>query len=372
MTTSERLRASFDAPAPLTVGLEEELMLLDPGTLDLAPVAGEVLGRLDGDARFKPELPAAQVELLTPPAASVADAAVSLARARADLAHACGSLAVPAGSGTHPFADPQGELNDAERYAFTREEYGRVARLQLVFGLHVHVRVSGADRAVAVYNALRSWLPELSALAANAPFLGGLDTGLASVRPKISELLPRQGVPPALSGLDELAAALDWGEASGTFPEARMWWWELRLHPEFGTVEVRVPDQQTTAGQSAAVAAVVHCLVARLAARHDAGERLPCHAGWRIAENRWSAARHGLEAELADLDTGERLPARERLHGLLDDLEGEAGRLGAATELKSARRLVEENGAMRQRAAAASAGGDPRAAAVLAAEGFCA
>ena len=347
-----RLRQAFDEEAPLTVGIEEELMLLDPETLDLAPRARELLARLEGDPRFKPELPAAQIELLTPPAASVGEASLALAEGRATLAEAAAGLARPAGAGAHPFAAALGELDGAERYRPMREEYGPVARRQLVFGLHVHVRLSGAERALAVYNALRSYLPELAALAANAPFHEGRDTGLASIRPKISETLPRQGVPPPLEGLEELAAALAWGAAAGTMPEPRLWWWELRPHPLFGTLEVRVPDQQSTAADSAAIAAVVHSLVARLAERHDAGERLPVHPTWRIAENRWSAARHGLEGTLADLDTGEPSPARRRLYELLEELTPHAEAVGCAAELDHARRLIEENGAARHRAAA--------------------
>jgi carboxylate-amine ligase len=262
-----------------------------------------------------------------------------------------------AAAGAHPFAGEEGDLNPASRYRRTVEEYGWAARRQLVFGLHVHVRVAGTERALAVYNAMRSYLPELAALAANAPFHAGRDTGLASIRPKISETLPRQGVPPGLSGVEELASALRWGARSRAFPEARLWWWELRLHPLLGTVEVRVPDQQTTVGETAAIAALAHALVAWLAARHDEGEELPCHPSWQIEENRWSACRHGLGGTLADLDTGEPRPARKRLRALLDELEPIATGLGCRPELDDARALTEANGAERQREAAE--GADP-------------
>ena len=327
-------------------------MLLDSGSLDLLPRADDVLGALDGDARFQGELPAAQLELITQPCRTAGQAAAQLQGARASLARAARGIGELAAAGAHPLAGPEGTLNSHERYRFTREEFGPVARAQLVFGLHVHVRVSGAERALAVYNALRSHLPALAALAANAPFHAGRDTGMASVRPKISELLPRQGVPPALADLDELVAAWRWGAAAGTVPFARLWWWELRMHPVLGTVEVRVPDQQTTVSETAAVAAVIHALVATLAARHDAGEPLPVHPGWRIAENRWSAARHGLSGTLADLDTGERRPARQRVRDLLAELGPAAGRIGCLDELKRADGLVSANGAERQRAVA--------------------
>ena len=353
LPNATRLRELLDRPGGLTVGIEEELMVLDAETVDLAPRAGVLLEALADDGRFKPELPAAQIELVSAPARTVAGAATQLAEGRARLAAVARehSLA-PAAAGAHPFAGEEGLLNSAGLYRHTREEYGWVARRQLVFGLHVHVRVAGAERAIAVYNAMRSYLPELAALGANAPFYGGRDTGLASIRPKISELLPRQGVPPLLDSVDELAGALRWANRAGALPEARQWWWELRLHPLHGTVEVRVPDQPTTVGDSAGIAAVVHALVARLASRHDAGEVLPRHPTWRIEQNRWSACRHGLDGTLADLGTGAPTPARERLAQLIAEIEPAASDRGCAAELGHARELVEANGAQRQRQAA--------------------
>ena len=222
---AEALRARFDAHEALTVGLEEEVFVLDAVTHDLVPAAGEVLAAVDGDPRFKRELPAAQVELVGAPAATVGTAAAELLAARRDLVAAAGSRFAFAGAGVHPFAAREGELNRGPVYDHTRREFGPVARRQLVCGLHVHVAVPGADRAVAVHNGLRERLPELAALGANGAFLGGVDTGLASVRPLLSGLLPRQGVPPALSSLEAYAEALRWGVAAGAMPSAAQWWW---------------------------------------------------------------------------------------------------------------------------------------------------
>jgi len=352
---TDQLRSSFDAGGSPTVGIEEELMLLDPGTLDLAPRASEVLEALAGDPRFKGELPAAQIELISDPCETVGEAAAQVLAARARLAEVATPL-LPAGAGAHPFAAAEGELSADPSYAFTREEYGPVAPRQLVFGLHVHVKIGGPERALAVYNTLRSHLPELAALAANAPFHAGVDTGFASIRPKLSELLPRQGVPPAFDDMDELAEALRFGREAGTYPEARMWWWELRLHPVLGTVELRVPDQQATVADTAAVAAVGHALAVALAERHDAGEPLPVHPSWKIAENRWSAARHGLAGTLADLDSGEPMPARRRVMGLIESLVPTAERLGCPAELEAAVALAAKNGAERCRATAKRGG----------------
>jgi carboxylate-amine ligase len=196
---------------------------------------------------------------------------------------------------------------------------------------------------------LRAHLPELLALAANSPFYLGADTGLAAVRPKLCELLPRQGVPPALHSWDDYAQALAWGARAGGVPDPGVWWWELRPHPAFGTLEVRVPDAQVTVADSAALVAVVHTLSAWLSERHEAGESEPPPPTWRIEENRWQALRHGLDGTLADLETGRPQPARDRLSALLDTLEPHARRLGCARELSGARDLVEANGAIRQR-----------------------
>jgi glutamate---cysteine ligase / carboxylate-amine ligase len=313
LPTAAELRAAFDEPSPVTVGLEEELMLLDAETLDLAPRAPEVLAELGGDPRFKLEMPAAQLEIVTAPHPTVAAAAAELAGAREDLARAAAGRFRLAGAGAHPFAAGSGPLNPGPRYDAIGAEYAAVAHRQLVFGLHVHVAIRGAERALAVYNALRSHLPELAAMAANAPFYEGRDSGLASVRSRISGLLPRQGVPPALESFEAYAEALRWCD----FDDPRQWWWELRLHPLFGTVEVRVPDTQRTVAETAAIGAVAHALVTKLADRHDAGEALPVAESWRIDQNRWSACRHGLDGTMTDLATGHREPTRERVAALL-------------------------------------------------------
>jgi len=354
--TPSALRAAFEEPSHMTVGIEEELMLLDAHSLDLAPRAPEVLAATGGDPRFKPELPAAQLEIAVPPAASVPEAAAGLRTARAEIAGVAAPDARLAGAGAHPFASPEGVVNPAPRYQLLAADFGRVIRHQLLFGLHVHVAVRPAARALAVYNALRSYLPDLAALAANAPFYAGADTGLASVRPKIADILPRQGVPPEIPTWDALSDYLIWGRTAGTVPEPGQWWFELRLHLAYGTVEVRVPDVQTTVADTAAVAAVVHALVAWLADRHAAGEQLPVDATWRVAENRWAACRHGVEARLADLRTGEVRTVRDRLRELLDELAPVAARLRCATELSGARVLLDGNGAVRQRAVAAERG----------------
>jgi glutamate---cysteine ligase / carboxylate-amine ligase len=339
---ADTLRARFDAPDSLGIGLEEELFLLDGETLDLLPRSREVVEAAGGDPRFKLELPAAQVEIVTPPCGDVRAAVDALGAARRDLA----LLAAPFGrlmaAGAHPTAAELGVLTDDPRYLRTLEEYGDRARRQLVSGLHVHVSLGGADRTLAVYNALRSYLPELAALAANAPFHCGRDTGLASIRPSIAVGLQRQGVPPIIPSWEWFAQALAWGERSDTVPDARRWWFELRLHPAYGTLELRAPDAQSSLADVEGVAGFAIALIGWLAARSDAGERLAVADSWRIDENRWAAMRDGVAGTLADLETGARVATRELLLARVEALGDFAG-------AEHTRALIEANGAARTR-----------------------
>ncbi len=356
--TATELAALFDAGRPLTVGVEEEVMVLDPETLDLAPRARAALAAagLEGDRRFKLELPASQLESAGDPAGTVDEIERDLWAARSALAAATDGDVRLAVAGVHPTAGAQGELHGGARLERLAAEYGPVARLQLICGLHVHVALGGAGRALPVHNALRAYLPELSALAANAPLYAGRETGMASVRPTIAAALPRQGVPPAIASWEQFADDLRWGVAGERLGGLGEWWWELRPHPRLGTLEIRVPDAQTTVSEAAAIAATAATLVVRLAERHDAGELPPPAAEWRIRENRWSAARHGVNGSMADLETGRPAPTRERLHALLDDLAAAGAAFGAERHLERAHALAERNGAMRQSAVAAADG----------------
>lgn len=348
--TAAVLRERFDAAPAYTVGLEDEVMVLDPDTFELAARSGEVLERTGGDGRFKLELPTSQLEIVTPPVATVPEAARALLDGRRELAERAVGVARFASAGFHPTSPGFGELNQTPRYRRTMREYGEIAHRQLVCALQVHVAVPGADRALAVYNAAREYLPCLAALAANAPFYEGRDVGLASVRAKLGELLPRQGIPPALESWDDYSAALAWGVTSGMFPDPSSWWYELRPHPQFGTLELRVPDGQTTVADAAAIAAVGQALLAWLGERHDRAELTPPVPTWRIEQNRWSACRYGVEGEMADLRTGAIRPTRAWLLELVEELEPVAVRLGAgAAAVRRARELVAVNGALLQR-----------------------
>ena len=337
----DALGSAFAHDRPFTVGIEEELMLLHPDSFDLEPRATDVLGRCRDDARFREELPAAQLEIVLPPTATVAESARALGDARRALSRAADGIGVLAGAGVHPFTSAEGVLNAGARYARIEREFGSVARRQLVFGLHVHVAVPGPELALAVYNAVRENLPAVAALGAGSPYHEGRDTGLHSVRPTISTLLPRQGVPPAFASWQDYRDALGWGAQSGAFPDAAQWWWEARLHPVYGTIEIRVPDTQATVRDTAAIAAVCHALVVDLARRIRAGEVVAPAAAWRIAENRWSACRHGPTGTWRSVHSGRSEPMQEHLHRLLGDLAPTARSVGCAKELDDARDLID-------------------------------
>jgi carboxylate-amine ligase len=353
---SAALRAVFDHDRPHTLGIEEEVMLLDPVSLDLAPRAEDALGRCRDDVRFRSELPAAQLEIVLPPAATVGESARALGDARWALRRSVDGIGVLAGAGVHPFARGEGSLSRGERYEHIEREFASVARRQLVFGLHVHVAVPGPDLALAVYNAVREHLPAVAALGAGSPYHEGADSGLASVRPTISTLLPRQGIPPAFASWQEFVDALAWGAASGAFPDAAQWWWEARLHPLHGTLEIRAPDTQATVADTAAIAAVCHALVVHLAQRIDGGDVQPPAPSWRIAENRWSACRHGTAGTWRDVRTGRSEPMADHLHGLLDDLAPTARALGCEPELAHGRDLITRPRAAWAREVVAAAG----------------
>lgn len=344
MPDAAALYQSFAAESAPTVGIEEEIMLLDAETLDLLPFAARVVAAA-GLAGIGQEMPASTLELRTAPAASVPDAVNALRCLRRRVADAAAGVGLLASAGAHPFSAVDGLLNDQPRYAHTIREYGPIAHRQLVCALQIHVAIRPGPRAVAVYNALRSYLPDLAALAADAPFHGGADTGLASVRPKLVEGLPREGVPPVLPSLDALADEFAWCSRARALVAPGQWWWELRLHPEYGTIEIRVPDAQTALGETAAIAAMAHSLAVWLAKRHDARDLPPPAPTWRIEHNRWSACRHGLNGWMADLATGHQVPTRERIADLLAALAPTAASLGCSAELELAQAMLSAPGA---------------------------
>jgi carboxylate-amine ligase len=311
MLSGSALRRAFDAVSDLTVGAEEELLLLDPTTLEPAPASERVLAEAGESDAVRPELWSAQIEIVSgvhnSPGAVIAD--LQTARTRL-LERLAGRLRI-AGLGTHPLARPARAFHPGDRYAAIVERHGLGARIgALATGLHVHVAVSGADRALAVYNAMRAYAPIFTALAANAPFIAGEDSGLATVRPMLADALPRQGVGPYLASWASLEDLIRWGWRTDAIPDPAQLWWECRLNLRLGTIEMRAPDAQSSLDDAYGLIAFAHALVADLCERLDGGERLPMLDTLRIQENRWRAMRFGTGAELIDVGPDRTVPVR--------------------------------------------------------------
>jgi carboxylate-amine ligase len=341
--------AAFNHRDSFTIGAEEELMLVDAETLELAPAVDEVMRILGEDERFARELRPSQIEIVSRVCTTAVDACRELSSARRDLVTALNGRYRILASGTHPFSNGWGQITEGSRYTQIADEYTWAAQRSLACGLHVHVAVDGPARALAVYNALRSYLPELAALGANSAFFEGADTRMASIRPKLNEAFPRSGIPPAFQTWEELVRFVEWGRTGGLFPDSTHFWWEMRPHPVHGTIEIRAADTQTRVESAAAIVALIQALVAWIAERYDDGEELPVHETFWITENAWRAHRYGLRGWLVDLETGVPEPTRDRIARLIDVLEPYADRFGSVDQFSDARALLVGGGSDRQR-----------------------
>src|SRR5919112_3524022 len=342
------MESGFGATAPYTVGVEEEFQLVDPGSRGLIPAVDEVLAAGGGTQLITSELSRSCVEMLSPVFASASDLARELPGLRREvreLARSCGVEIVAAG--THPFSEPTKQpLTGGDHNRRVEEEMGWVARTQAIYGLHVHVAVPDGDAAILAVNALARYVPLLVALSANSPFWRGFDTSLASTRIKIFEMFPRSGLPPTFRNWEDFEDHIEALVASGSIPDYSWCWWDVRPHQRFGTVELRAPDVQTDAAYTAALAALVQCLVA------SAGMGGPPEDPLYNAENKWRAVRHGMDADFFDFVAGRAVPARSMARGLVEGLRPVARDLGCEDELGGVLEIVElGTGAELQRAA---------------------
>jgi glutamate---cysteine ligase / carboxylate-amine ligase len=352
---------NYGSSAPFTLGVEEELQLVNVDSFELTSRYAEVFGEAARhDDRIKEELLQSTVEVATEPARTVGEAiaeAGELRRRAHEDAEAHGVRVLSAG--THPFSRYEHQdVTQKQRYVDLLEELAWAVERQLIFGLHVHVGLETADQAIAVANALRTWLPELLALSANSPFWHGRATGLSSTRSKVFDAMPRSGLPPSFESFDEFQQLVERGVRTGSFADYTFIWWDLRPHPRLGTIEVRICDGQTRLENVAVLVALVQSVSATLAERHGRGALTPPQPGTLIAENKWRAVRYGLDAELVDLERDEERPAREALRALAELARPAAERLGCADELDLLEPMLERgDGASEQRRAADEAGG---------------
>ena len=350
------------AAAPWTVGVEEEVMILDPHDWSLASRVDEVLAELPPEVadQAAPETHGSALELFSTPHATVAAAIDELASLRAALAAGLAPLGLRAAAcGTHPFAQwREVEVSPGPRYRSIYDSMRELARREPTFALHVHVAVPDAESAVRALRGLRVHVPLLLALAANSPFWQGRDTGLASARVPIFGTFPRVGIPRQFADYAEYVEAVDVLLRCGAFPEPTFLWWDVRLQPKLGTIEVRIMDSQTRVGDNAALAALVQCAV-RLEATEGYVDEAIAARPEVLDENRFLATRDGMRAEFIDPQHDRRRPARDILGELLAACGPHAAALDCKAELAAVAALAAEPGDHRQRLLAGVHQGEP-------------
>ncbi|MGI8778142.1 MAG: glutamate--cysteine ligase [Acidimicrobiales bacterium] len=332
----------FNASEGASLGIEVELEIVDRGTRQLCSAATEILAEL-GSGHPGGEHPKVKHELFECTAEVITGICTTVAEARHDLSATIRELSALTDvrglgllcSGSHPFSDWHDQkVSPHERYHTLVDEMQWVARRLQIFGVHFHVGVKSAEKAIAIGNALNAYIPHFLALSASSPFWEGRDTGMASSRSTVFESLPTAGLPYQLSGWAEFEEFMGTLVAAQAITSIREVWWDIRPHPDFGTVELRICDGIPTLTEVSALAAVAQSLVHWLDTRIDRGEQLPVPRGWVVRQNKWRAARHGLDAEIIIDDEGKRLPLRQAVEDLVEALSPVAAELHCGDELR--------------------------------------
>jgi carboxylate-amine ligase len=339
----------FTGPS-YTIGIEEEMMIVDGETYELVNAIESLLEDAP-DGEIKPELMESVLEIATKPAANTAEAGAQLRALRRQVRDTAALRGLTIGSaGTHPFALWEDQRIAArERYRELVAALRFVARQELIFGLHVHVGLDDPDKAIHVANGMRVHLPVLLALSANSPFWRGDGTGMASTRLPIFRAFPRVGVPPSYRDWADYERQIEFMVSSGVMEDYTYLWYDVRPHPMLGTVEIRACDAQTRVEHTLGLAALIQAMVKELAEHFEAGAHLGEYPWQMLDENRWLAARHGLDGELVDLPSSERVATKALARRLLDRLREHAQDLGSAAELEGIEDLLARgNGAARQ------------------------
>jgi carboxylate-amine ligase len=343
----------FTGPS-YTLGIEEELMIVDSETLDLANSIEGLLADLEGtdtEGEVKPELMESVCEIATTPCPDTAAAGRQLDRLRREVMAAAEGRGLAIGAaGTHPFAMWEDQrIVSRPRYRELVAGLQWVARQELIFGIHVHVGIDDPDKAIHVANGMRVHLPLLLALSANSPFWRADATGLLSSRTPIFRAFPRVGIPPRYDDFEEWQRRVEFLIDSKVVPDYTYLWYDVRPHPNFGTVEVRVMDSQTRLEHTLGLAALVQAMVKELGDHFEAGKQLSRYPFEMLDENKWLAARHGLDGELVDLPSQDRVSTKALARRLVDRLRGHAEDLGSGDELAGIDDLIENgNGGSRQ------------------------
>jgi carboxylate-amine ligase len=343
-------RRDFDAGTDFTVAVEEEFALLDPRTLELTDRFEEIYAaalETDLAPNVVGELIASEVEVRTGRCESFGEAAAAMQVRREQIHSVARDLELGlGGTGTHPWSRWQDQrIIDTPHYRRNDEVLRYVVWRNNTFGLHVHVGIAGADRAIAVHDALRNFLPEILALSASSPFVEGVNSGLHSARTEIfTRMFPRCGIPDAYRNWQSWEDYVALLYRTGSITEHTQVWWSVRPHLAFPTVEIRIADGQPDLAEAQSLAAFAYALVVRCARAYDEGEKLPDLPNRLLEENMWRAIRYGLSGELLDFDRGEPVEARRRLEDLLEWVAPVADEIGSAPYLA----VPERNAAERQ------------------------
>jgi glutamate---cysteine ligase / carboxylate-amine ligase len=338
---------------PFTLGIEEELMICDAETLELAQAIEVILGDLPDDltGEVKPELMQSVLEVATRPCANVAEAGEELRtlRRRVREVAARNGLAIGA-AGTHPAAHYEDQLIvDRPRYKELAAELSWIAEQELIFGTHVHVGIEDAEKAIYVADGMRGYLPLLLGMSTNSPLWRGKTTGMMSSRTPVFRAFPRVGIPPYYGSWEIYSHRVEQMMRGGAIPDYTYLWWDVRAHPNFGTVELRVFDQQTRIDHTIGFAALSQALAHRLATDYDDGVPSIEHPQELIDDNKVRASLVGIEGKLIDFDHGNEVDGAQMALGVIDDLREHAQELGCESELAALADLVENGtGARRQ------------------------
>jgi glutamate---cysteine ligase / carboxylate-amine ligase len=336
-----------------TLGVEEELHVVDATTAELAPKIEEIMARLPEELAeyVSYELFQSVLEIKTPICSTAAEAEKHLRELRGRVgswAAACDASL--SGAGTHPFSRYKDQrVTDQERYKKVMRTLRWIAEREVIFGQHVHVAVPGPEECIQAHNRLAEYAPLLLALSANSPYWQGMDTGYESTRVKIFETFPRAGMPPAFPDYEAFEGYVDLMVEAGAMDDYTFCWWDVRPHPKIGTIELRIPDTQTSLKSAVALTALTQCLVAR--SLEETGPRGPYDRELGV-ENKMRASRHGMDAAFYDAAEKTTVPARDLARSLVEQLRPTSQDLGCENELLGVLEIVESgSGSQRQRKA---------------------
>ena len=336
-----------------TLGIEEEFAIIDPETRELRSHIQEILegGKVILKEQIKPEMHQSVVELGTEICQSVVDARAHVIELRSRLAELAGRSGLKIASvGTHPFSHWRDQLiTQGERYQEIVKDMQQLARANLIFGLHVHVGIADREMAIHVMNQARYFLPHIYALSVNSPFWVGQDTGLKGYRLKVFERFPRTGIPDAFESLSEYEDYCKLLVKTGCVDNAKKIWWDIRLHPFFDTLEVRVCDAQSRVDDTLAIAALIQAVIAKLHKLLRQNITFRVYRRRLLDENRWRASRYGIDGKLIDFGRETEVDARSLLNELLEFVSTEVNDLGTQKEMAHIERIMREGtGADRQ------------------------